>query len=199
MATTELDRLRAIRAAATRRNGGETTLGDRSPWGGGGRWRVGPRGSMGRSGACGGWCRWGRRPRSAKGTPCSAILRRGLMGVYVDGAIWEKGGRLWCHLTADTADELHAFAAMLGLRRWRFQSKPGRPWVDHYDIPEPKRREAVALGAVEVTISEAGAQIARKREAALRSRLADGESSDYRQWPAAAWSAPTARARHSGE
>ncbi len=95
-----------------------------------------------------------------------AIPTPRLMAVYVDAPIWEGGGRLWCHLTADTAEELHAFASVLGLRRSRFQAKPGRPWVDHYDIAEPKRGQAVALGAVEVTIAEAGAQIARKREAA---------------------------------
>ena len=92
----------------------------------------------------------------------------GLMGVYVDAPIWEQGGHLWCHLTADTAEELHSFATRLGLRRSRFQSKPGRSWVDHYDITEPKRSQAVALGAVEITIEEAGAQIARKREVARR-------------------------------
>ncbi len=89
-----------------------------------------------------------------------------LMAVYVDAPIWERGGQLWCHLTADTSEELHAFASVLGLSRSRFQSKPGRSWVDHYDINEPKRRQAVALGAVEITIAEAGAQLARKREAA---------------------------------
>ncbi len=67
-----------------------------------------------------------------------------LMAVYVDAPIWERGGQLWCHLTADTSEELHAFASVLGLSRSRFQSKPGRSWVDHYDINEPKRRQAVA-------------------------------------------------------
>jgi len=90
------------------------------------------------------------------------------MAVYVDAPIWEHRGQLWCHLTADTAGELHAFASALGLRRSRFQSNPGRPWVDHYDLTERKRRQAVALGAVEITIAEAGAQLARKREAARR-------------------------------
>lgn len=87
------------------------------------------------------------------------------MPVYVDQLLWERGGRLWCHLTADTAEELHAFAAELGLWRSRFQSKPGRPWVDHYDIDEPRRRQAVSLGALAITTREAGAQVARKREA----------------------------------
>ncbi len=91
------------------------------------------------------------------------------MAVYVDEPIWEWRGRRWCHLTADTEEELHAFAAMLGLERSRFQTKPERPWVDHYDIPDDKRDEAVALGAVELTFKEAGAQLARKR------RIARGE------------------------
>ena len=88
------------------------------------------------------------------------------MGVYVDEPIYQWRGFRWCHLTADSVGELHAFASALGLRRSRFQTKPGRPWADHYDITEHKRREAVALGAVEITMRELGAQLARKREVA---------------------------------
>ena len=91
------------------------------------------------------------------------------MSVYVDEPIFERWGRRWCHLTADSEEELHAFAAALGLERSRFQTKPERPWVGHYDIPDDKRDEAVALGAVELTLKEAGAQLARKR------RIARGE------------------------
>jgi len=94
------------------------------------------------------------------------LWTRRLMGVYVDEPIYQRYGMRWCHLTADSGEELHAFAARLGLRRSRFQTKPGRPWVDHYDLTEETRREAVALGAVEVTIKEMGAQLARKRNAA---------------------------------
>ena len=86
------------------------------------------------------------------------------MGVYVDEPIYERWGLRWCHLTADTTEELHAFAARLGLRRSRFQTKPGRPWVDHYDITDERRREAIAMGAIEITLKEAGVQLARKRE-----------------------------------
>ena len=92
------------------------------------------------------------------------------MAVYVDPAIWERWDRCWCHLLADSTDELHIFAAGLGLKRSRFQSKPGRPWVDHYDIDADRRREAVALGAIEITWRDAGEQIARKRAAALAER-----------------------------
>jgi hypothetical protein len=88
------------------------------------------------------------------------------MGVYVDDAIWERHGRLWCHLLADDDAELHAFAARIGCRRERFQSRSRRPWVDHYDIDEPRRRTAVALGAVALTRGEVCALIARKRAAA---------------------------------
>jgi hypothetical protein len=91
------------------------------------------------------------------------------MGVYVDEPLFERFGMRWCHLTADTAQELHAFAASLGLRRARFQTKPGRPWADHYDLPEARRADAVALGAIEITFREMGALLARKREAARRS------------------------------
>jgi hypothetical protein len=88
------------------------------------------------------------------------------MGVYVDEPIYERYGLRWCHLTADSVGELHAFATGLGLKRSRFQSKPDRPWVDHYDITENTRREAVARGAVELTLREMGAHLARKREIA---------------------------------
>ena len=90
------------------------------------------------------------------------------MSVYVDEAIFTRWGHRWCHLTADTPDELHYFAGMLGCPRSRFQTKPERPWVDHYDITEDKRCEAVALGAVEITVQEAGRQLARKRRTARR-------------------------------
>ena len=100
------------------------------------------------------------------------------MAVYVDVAIWERWNRRWCHLLADGTDELHAFAAGLGLKRSRFQSKPGRPWVDHYDIDEDRRREAVARGAIEITRRELCEQIARKRASALARNIGGQGSRD---------------------
>lgn len=74
------------------------------------------------------------------------------MTVYVDDArIPAQVGRLtarWSHLTADTKNELHAFAAAIGLRRAWFQDKPRGLW--HYDVTESKRRQAIAAGAVEI-------------------------------------------------
>lgn len=66
------------------------------------------------------------------------------MAVLVDAAIWRWRGRRWCHLASDTShEELHAFAAQLGIARRHFQG-------DHYDVPEELRGTAVTLGAVEV-------------------------------------------------
>ena len=72
------------------------------------------------------------------------------MAVYVDHAFaagdwgrWSGGG----HLQADTLEELHAFAAALGMRHEWFQSKPGRPENDHYDLTRAGRELAIARGA----------------------------------------------------
>jgi hypothetical protein len=54
----------------------------------------------------------------------------------------------WCHMATDGGwEELHAFAARLGLRRAWFQG-------DHYDLPPHGRAAAVALGAEEVGTGE---------------------------------------------
>ena len=61
-------------------------------------------------------------------------------------------------LTADTQDELHAFAARLGIRR-----DPGTPVgpqqelvTRHYLLTEDERDRAVELGAQVITVREAG-------------------------------------------
>ena len=103
------------------------------------------------------------------------------MSIYVDAIFeWTAGyrgkdsaqaarvgtrhGHRWCHLFADEADceELHAFAAKLGMRRSWFQG-------DHYDLVPPRRARAVALGAVEVDRAHAVA-IRRDQRAHLAAR-----------------------------
>jgi len=88
------------------------------------------------------------------------------MAVYVDdagiAAEVRNGARIhrsrWSHLTADTQDELHEFAARLGLRREWFQ--PGRPIGDnpspfwHYDVTSGKRAQALAMGAISMPSRE---------------------------------------------
>jgi hypothetical protein len=60
----------------------------------------------------------------------------------------------WSHMVSDIgADELHAFAARLGLRREWSQERPAAS-AHHYDVTPTKRALAVRLGAVEVTSRE---------------------------------------------
>jgi hypothetical protein len=70
------------------------------------------------------------------------------MTIFVDNARIPWRGMIMSHLMADDLDELHAFAAELGMKRAWFQDKS----VPHYDVSESKRRQAVAMGAVEEDI-----------------------------------------------
>jgi len=86
------------------------------------------------------------------------------MTVYVDNfRVPARVGRLvgWSHLSADTAAELHEFAARLGLRRSWFQDKGDGRW--HYDVVDSMRSEAIRLGAVPVDIREFGALVRARR------------------------------------
>jgi hypothetical protein len=69
------------------------------------------------------------------------------MAVYVDAAIWSWQGLKWCHLLADDLDELHRFAALLGIKRASFQGPP-KAATPHYDLTGFERSRAIALGAV---------------------------------------------------
>lgn len=83
------------------------------------------------------------------------------MAVYVDQLRdwgWKLGPS--CHLVADTLDELHAFAASIGMRREWFQDKRSGP---HYDLTASRRAEAVRLGAVELDDDEFIAVLKRVR------------------------------------
>ncbi len=77
------------------------------------------------------------------------------MGVYVDPLFDTEGwSDRWpfkqaCHMMADSDEELHVFAARLGLRRAWHQPCPPHS-VSHYDLTASKRRRAVQLGAVAV-------------------------------------------------
>jgi hypothetical protein len=73
----------------------------------------------------------------------------------------------WFNLTADTQDELHEFAARLGLPSQGFQ--PGSlvepqqaPASWHYTVTEGERDRAVELGAQAITQREA-TKIERQR------------------------------------
>src|SRR3546814_18245076 len=67
------------------------------------------------------------------------------MTVYVDDAVTLWRGHRWAHLMADTLDELHDFAARLGIPRRAFQDKTSGA---HYDVTAQLRERAIALGAM---------------------------------------------------
>jgi hypothetical protein len=67
------------------------------------------------------------------------------------------------HLTADTLEELHAFAKRLGLKREWFQEHWSAP---HYDLTPGKRARALELGAQFVPAKvQARARISARRAA----------------------------------
>jgi hypothetical protein len=81
------------------------------------------------------------------------------MTILVDQAIWPWRGRRWAHLVSDESyDELHEFAARLGIPRRAFQG-------DHYDVPADYREAAIRLGAEPV---DARVLVRRLRAAGLR-------------------------------
>jgi hypothetical protein len=67
------------------------------------------------------------------------------MTIYVDNVKVKWAGSEWCHLVADSLDELHSFASKIGLRRQWFQGSASYP---HYDIKLAVRTRAIQLGAV---------------------------------------------------
>ena len=96
------------------------------------------------------------------------------MSVYVDNAYIVakvRSGSLthesrWCHMTADTTEELVAFAVSLGLQAKYIQYRG--TWKEHFDVTEPKRRLAVAKGAIEVDYRKRVMEMAAKRLADQR-------------------------------
>ena len=72
--------------------------------------------------------------------------------------------RHWCHLVSDTDfEELHAFAAAMGIPRRRFQG-------DHYDLHPGLRERALELGAVEVGTGELVQRMSGPRGERARAR-----------------------------
>jgi hypothetical protein len=72
--------------------------------------------------------------------------------------------RHWCHVVSDASfEELHAFAAELGIPRRAFQG-------DHYDLPPHLRARALALGALPVSTRDLLARMAGPRGERARRR-----------------------------
>jgi hypothetical protein len=84
--------------------------------------------------------------------------------ILIDEAIWPLRDRLFAHVVSDSSyDELHAFAAKLGLPPRAFHR-------DHYDLPADLRDAAIGLGADPVSSREL---VRRLQAAGLRRRKSD--------------------------
>ena len=83
------------------------------------------------------------------------------MTVLIDPPNAPGHGRLWSHLASDASyDELHAFAAELGIPERGFDR-------DHYDVPAEWYDRVVAAGATPVSSRDL---VARLHAAGLRRR-----------------------------
>jgi hypothetical protein len=68
--------------------------------------------------------------------------------ILIDQPIWPAHDTLWAHLVSDSSlEELHAFAQAAGIPRRGFDH-------DHYDVPEQRYAELVALGAEPVGVRD---------------------------------------------
>jgi Protein of unknown function (DUF4031) len=122
----------------------------------------------------------------------------GTVAVYLDD--WRQRATVgalttrWSHLLGDSEDELHEFAARLGLRRRGYQVHRRHRALNHYDVPEALRPAALELGAVAVSWRQMGAMVRHWRRPgapAQARRAVEGTM------PASS-SAPTSRATCSG-
>lgn len=99
------------------------------------------------------------------------------MTVYVDDLLPTKKTTRWphtysCHMTADSYDELLAFAVQLGLSPSWIQAQGHR--YEHFDLNANKRHEAVRMGAVEET----------RRASVRRMRKRISDATERTQWGA---------------
>lgn len=67
------------------------------------------------------------------------------MAIYVDFVRIEFKGHQWCHMLADTLQELHEFAALIDVDKRLFHRNASYP---HYDVTVQMRETAIEYGAI---------------------------------------------------
>ncbi|GAF55020.1 hypothetical protein JCM18901_637 [Psychrobacter sp. JCM 18901] len=67
------------------------------------------------------------------------------MAIYVDFVQIKFKGHKWCHMLADSLQELHDFAAFIDVDARLFHRNASYP---HYDITVQMREIAIAQGAI---------------------------------------------------
>lgn len=67
------------------------------------------------------------------------------MAIYVDFVQIEYRGYRWCHMLADSLQELHEFAAFIEVDKRLFHRDASYP---HYDVTVQMRENAIKNGAL---------------------------------------------------
>ena len=67
------------------------------------------------------------------------------MAIYVDFVQIEFKGYKWCHMLADTLQELHEFALLIEVDQCLFHRHASYP---HYDVTVQMRATAIEYGAI---------------------------------------------------
>lgn len=83
------------------------------------------------------------------------------MTVYVDDQRAKVRFMVMCHMIADSDQELHAMADLIGVHRSYHQAPPRHP--SHYDIALSKKALAMAAGAIHITKRQLGCMVIRRR------------------------------------
>ncbi|MFD1893312.1 DUF4031 domain-containing protein [Ottowia beijingensis] len=94
---------------------------------------------------------------------------RELQVIYVDDAEVIKHGYAWFHLVADSIQELHEFAARIGLPASAFHRGARHP---HYDVTANQRLRALQYGATAISARYA-VQVCLKSASSARAIEAD--------------------------
>jgi hypothetical protein len=82
---------------------------------------------------------------------------------YVTKALGRKLGARWCHMIADSDEELHEMAKLIGVTRGSWY-KEGSAFT-RYDLTPQRRTLALACGAIEIDrLKLAQKAIAQRRE-----------------------------------
>lgn len=68
------------------------------------------------------------------------------MAVYVDQARHPFRGMVMCHMLADSLEELHDMALLIGMKLEWFQPTS----TPHYDLDVERRASALQHGAIEI-------------------------------------------------
>lgn len=84
------------------------------------------------------------------------------MTIYVDDMYARFRRMKMCHMIADSQEELLEMADTIGVARQWIQDEG--TYQEHFDVCMSARRQAVAAGAVEITLGELGAMLIARCE-----------------------------------